>query len=319
MSKLPDIQDPTLLAIDAAMEAHEARKPPRQYLGASGIGHACERKSWLDFRHASQRKIDAKGLRRIQDGFAGEQIMIDRLRMVEAITLMTHQNINEQIGIEDHGGHFRGHLDGMILGLLQAPVKWHVWECKVCDQKKIDALAKLKHQHGEKGALKAWDEIYYGQAQIYMHYTNTDRHYLTACTPGVRDVVTCRTDYDEADALRIIAKAKRVIESKNPPARISTDPSWFQCRWCDHSDICHGSTIAAQSGCRTCVYSTPAPDGTWHCARFDETLDFDKQRAGCPAHLFIPALIPWEQTDAGDDWIEYTKPDGSTWVDGGAK
>ena len=107
---------------DAAMEVFEARKPPRQYLGASGIGHACERKSWLDFRHASPRKIDAKGLRRIQDGFAGEQIMIERLRMVKGVKLHTHEG-DDQIGIEAHGGHFRGHLDGLILGLIQAPTK----------------------------------------------------------------------------------------------------------------------------------------------------------------------------------------------------
>ena len=318
MAKIPDTQDPTMLAVDAAMEAHEATKPPRQYLGASGIGHACERKSWLDFRHASPRKIDAKGLRRIHDGFAGEAIMIERLSRVEGITLHINGEYNtDQIGFQDFGGHFRGHLDGMILGLIQSPKSWHVWECKVCDQKKIDALAKLKHEHGEKGALKAWDEIYYGQAQIYMHYMGVDRHYLTACTPGVRDVVTCRTAYDEADAIRIIAKAKRVIQSPTPPARISTDPSWFQCHWCDHQDVCHGSKVVAQSGCRTCVHATPLDDGTWHCARFDEVLAFDKQRAGCPAHLFIPALVPFEQTDSGDDWIEYTKPDGSTWVDGG--
>ena len=317
MAKLPDTQDPTMVAVDAAMEAHEATKPPRQYLGASGIGHACERKSWLDFRHVSPRKIDAKGLRRIQDGFAGENVMIERLSMIDTITLHTTENNSNQIGFQDFGGHFRGHLDGMILGLLQAPKAWHVWENKVCDQKKIDALVKLKHEHGEKNALKAWDEIYYAQSQIYMHYMGVERHYLTACTPGVRDVVTCRTAYDEADALRIIAKAKRVIQSPTPPARISDDPSWFQCHWCDHQDVCHGSKVVAQSGCRTCVHSTPLEDGTWHCARFDEVLDFDKQRAGCPAHLFIPALVPWEQTDSGDDWIEYTKPDGSTWVDGG--
>lgn len=322
MSKIPDTQDPTLAAIDAALVAEEARKPPRKYLGASGIGHACERKSWLDFRHASPRKVDAKGLRRIQDGFAGEAVMIYRLRLVKEIVLLTSGGSGddpdaEQIGFEDFGGHFRGHLDGMILGLLQAPHAWHVWECKVCDPKKTDALVKLKHEHGEKGALKAWDEIYYAQAQLYMHYMGVDRHYLTACTPGVRDVVTCRTNYDEADAIRIIAKAKRVIQSPTPPAKISDDPSWFQCRWCDHQDACHSGRVVAQNGCRTCVHATPLDGGTWHCARFDEALDFDKQRAGCPAHLFIPALVPWEQTDAGDDWIEYTKPDGSTWVDGG--
>lgn len=318
MVKIPDAQDPTLAAIDEALLAEEARKPLRQYLGASGIGHACERKSWLDFRQASPRKIDAKGLRRIQDGFAGEAIMAIRLRMVEGIELLTvDEETNDQIGISDFGGHFRGHLDGMILGLIQAPATWHVWENKVVDQKKVDALVKLKHEHGEKAALKAWDEVYYAQAQLYMHYMGVERHYLTACTPGVRDVVTCRTAYDEADAVRIVAKAKRVIKAPQPPARISTDPSWFQCHWCDHADVCHGDKVVAQSGCRTCIHSTPMDDGTWHCERFDEVLDFEKQRAGCPAHLFIPALVPWEQTDAGDDWIEYTKPDGSTWIDGG--
>lgn len=318
MAKLPEITDPLIAAIDAALERIEAEQPPRQYLGASGIGHACERKSWLDFRHATARRMDAKSLRRIQDGHRGEAVMVERIALVEGITLHTASEDGQQIGFEDVGGHFRGHADGVIEGLPQAPKTPHVWENKVVDEKKAAALTKLKMEVGEKRALKAWDEVYYAQAQIYMHYLSLPRHYLTACTPGVRDVVSCRTEYDEADALRFVAKAKRVIKATRPGARISTDPAWFQCRWCNHAEICHGTQPAAQTGCRTCLHSTPLDDGTWHCGRFDNVLTFEQQRAGCPAHLFVPELMPtgWKQTDAGDDWVEYTLPNGGKYVDG---
>ena len=36
-----------------------------------------------EVKGAGAQEIDAKGLRRIQDGFAGEAIMIERLRMVD--------------------------------------------------------------------------------------------------------------------------------------------------------------------------------------------------------------------------------------------
>lgn len=318
MAKLPDIIDPTLAAIDVELERIEAAKPPRQYLGISGIGHTCERKAWLDFRHASPRRVNAKGLRRIEDGHRGEALMAERLRLVPGVELWTHEEDGEQIGVADHGGHFRGHLDGVIRGLIQAPKTAHVWENKVVDQKKVDDLVKLKIEWGEKSALRRWDVVYYGQAQLYMHYTGLTRHYLTACAPGVRDVVSCRTDYDEADALYLVAKAKRVIEATRPAARISTDPAWFECRWCDHHDICHGDKIAAKAGCRTCLHSTPLADGTWHCGRFDNLLSFDEQRVGCPAHLYVPDVLPpgWKQVDAGDDWVAYELPDGTLWRDG---
>lgn len=323
MAKLDDISDPTLAAIDAEMERIEREKTPRGYLGASGLGHECERKVWLDFRLASPRNIDARGLRRIEDGHRGEELMAERLRLVPGVKLVTHGDDGKQIGFVDLDGHLRGHLDGVITGLLQAPKAKHVWENKVVDPKKLDALAKLKREVGEKNALAKWDPIYAAQAQLYMHYMSAERHYLTVCSPGVRDAISCRSEYDAEAALRLVAKAKRVIAAAQPGARISDDPSWFVCRWCDHWSICHdrtrgasGTPAKAASNCRTCLHSTPVEDGQWHCARFGKTLTHADQLAGCPAHLFIPALVPGEQLDAGDDWVSYRLPDGSVWRDG---
>jgi hypothetical protein len=47
-------------------------------------------------------------------------------------------------------------------------------------------------------------------------------------------------------------------------------------------------------------------------------LGIDEQKAGCPAMLFIPALVPFEQVDVDEEReeITYRRPDGTLFVDG---
>jgi hypothetical protein len=320
MAKLPplDHNDPVLDAINRALEAQQ-EDTPRAYLGASAIGQSCERRLWLDFRWARKRSIGAAGLCAIDDGHRGERIMADRLRMVPGITLITEDESGNQIGFADLGGHFRGNADGLIEGLPQAKAM-HVWECKIANEKKFEKLIDLKTRLGEKAAFSKWDATYYAQAQIYMHYLGAHRHYLTVGSPGVRRMVTVRTEYDAMAAMNLIAKAQRIIEAQRMPVGISTDPSWYECRFCPHYDGCHAADrsapTSAASNCRTCLHSTPLMTGGWHCARFDKMLDVETQRAGCPAHLYIPDLIDGEQIDAGDDWVAYRLLNGEVWRDG---
>jgi hypothetical protein len=121
-----------------------------------------------------------------------------------------------------------------------------------------------------------------------------------------------RVRADRADASRLLDRARRVIEAKRPPSRISEDPDWWECRFCEHRGVCHEGA-AAESNCRTCLHSTPAQGG-WHCARFDQGIDSATQRAGCGKHLFIPDLVPGKVTDAGDDHVVYRMADGTEWV-----
>ncbi len=57
-------------------------------------------------------------------------------------------------------------------------------------------------------------------------------------------------------------------------------------------------------------------EGEWKCERHNRSLSARDQREGCAAHLFIPGLVPGEQTDAGEDWVAYTLSDGTVWRDG---
>jgi hypothetical protein len=304
--------DPTLEAVDRAIEASENGQPFRPYLGVSEIGRECARALWYGFRWSSRKAFDAATIRRFQDGHRAEAIMIERLRSVPGITLWTEDpsGNGRQIGCVDLGGHLRGHLDGVILGLLQAPKTPHVWEHKATNEKKQAELAKLKAEKGEKQALQAWDATYYAQAMLYCQYQGLDRHYLTCDSPGSRSTVSVRTNANPEHARALIEKARRIITAQEPPARLSERPDWWACQWCQHKPICHEQAIPEVT-CRTCAHATPEldGDGRWSCARFQCDINTDTQRAGdqCPAHVFIPALLPWKAVDASEDqgWIRY--------------
>jgi len=312
MAELPTVLDPTLQAVDAALEASGNAEPHRPYLGMSEIGRPCQRALWYGFRWCSVKSFDATTLKRFADGHHGEDVQADRLRLVDGIELITEDpRTGYQFGFADHGGHFRGHMDGRIKGILQAPATLHVWEHKQTDEKKLKALEKAKQEHGEKAALAQWDEVYSAQAVLYMHYSGMKRHYLTCASSGGRKTVSVRSNAapDKAKALK--AKALRIIQSDVPLTRISEKPDWYQCKWCDHQAICHEGELP-EINCRTCVHATPELDGNgrWSCAHFGCDLSTKHQRQGgeCPEHRYIPALIHFAEAvdaDQAGNWIEY--------------
>ena len=313
MAKIPDLQDPTLLALDVALESAQDTEP-RPYLGASSLGGPCDRQLWYTFRWVKRRRIEASGIRRIDDGHRGEKVLADWLRLVPGVDLSTEKEPGVQHHFEDIGGHFRGNCDGLITGLLQSPKKLHVWECKIVNEQKFKKLGVLKNTIGEKNALKQWDFVYYVQAQVYMHYFKAERHYLTVGSPGVRDVMSIRTDYNESEVIGFINKAKRVIFADRAPTRISDDPAWHECRYCNFRSICHEQEIPQMKTCRSCMYSTPVEEGGWRCEKHNKALGLEEQRVGCPNHLFHPDVVPAEQLDYGEGWVSYRFKDGTLWT-----
>jgi len=320
--------DPTLAAMDALHE-RASGDPPRPHLGASQIGHPCARALWYGFRWAIARKISAKGHRAIADGHRGEAVMAGWLRQIPGVELWLEdpEQPGRQIGFLDHAGHFGGSVDGVIVGLLQAPKAPHVWECKVVNETKFRKLVKLIVEKGEKSALAEWDEVYFAQAQIYLKYLGLTRHYLTACTPGNRDFVGCRTEFQPKAADRYVERAKTVIVACRPPEKISEDPGWFQCRFCDFQTICHGQKLP-ETNCRTCAHSTAHLDEArpWTCDLHRRAISADEQRRGCPHYAFHPDLvascdavaadqatgaITYRCKETGDTFASGFRPEGS--------
>ncbi|HMQ92665.1 MAG TPA: PD-(D/E)XK nuclease family protein [Amaricoccus sp.] len=303
MAALPETPAPTR---DAILEAYEADREDgrRPHLGASQIGKSCERALWYDFRWTTPARFPGRILRLFETGQLEEARLVRNLRRIGATVLELDPETGRQWRVEAHGGHFGGSLDAVALGLIEAPKTWHVLEFKTHSAKSFRELVA-------KGVADAKPQ-HWAQMQVYMHLTGLTRAMYLAVCKDTDDVYVERVRADTDAAERLLAKADRVIHATRPPVRISEDPTWFECRFCDHHDLCHGEAAAAVS-CRSCLHSTPV-EGGWRCARWDQGLDVETQRQACAQHLFIPDLVPGEVVDAGDDHVVYRMRDGRTWI-----
>lgn len=294
MAKINLHYNPTLIAVDEAIERKQDTEKRRNYLGMSSIGNSCSRSLWYYFRWVKKPTFDAATLKRFDDGHKGEDIQADRLRMVSDIELHTHKKNGEQFGFSLLGGHFRGHMDGAIKNIYEAPKAWHVWEHKQVSEKKQKELQKLIETKGEKQALEQWNKTYYAQAVMYMGESGMSRHYTTVASAGGRHTISCRTEENEVEHKRLKAKAKMIIGSERPLEKISQSPSWYECKWCEFSDVCH-SNSAPDVNCRTCAHSTPITDGDdaqWQCAYYDnQTIDETTMSKGCERHIYNPYML----------------------------
>lgn len=239
-------EDPTLEAMKKAVEeSYNGERKRRSYIGASAIGHECSRKIWFSINHdwleqhykIIYKPISFKNMAAIEDGHRTEDIVAGWLRKVPQVTLYTHKDDGSQFGFD--WGFMRGHYDGVITGLLQAPQTPHIWENKCVNDKKFNDLKKLISQYGEKNALKEWDYQYYAQAVVYMYAEDLPRHYMTVASSGGRDIVSVRTNEDKKTAEALIEKAKRIKKATQPPEKIG-GKDYFVCKWCEFYDVCYG-------------------------------------------------------------------------------
>jgi len=230
MVKIPEQKDPTLEAMNKALV--DKYTEVRDYLGASYIGDECPRKVWYSYNNFYRKPTEH--IYAIEDGYRTEELLAERLNAVEGVTLVTKDENGEQFSFTD--GNFSGHYDGKIVGLLQAPKTKHIWEAKCTN--KFNEFLKVKSKFPDKKVLQNWNEIFYVQAQIYMHYSGYTRHYLTVASAGGRDIASCRTEYHRDVALRYIDRAKKIIAAKSEPERAYNSETFFKCRWCDFAKEC---------------------------------------------------------------------------------
>lgn len=316
MSALPEPQQHTVDAIHAAYEAR--RDDERTYLGMSTFGTECDRALWYGFRWAAPpEQLDGRKLRLFATGHREEARMIDDLRLA-GITVEDHDpETGWQFALSALGGHVRGHMDGRAWGFLEAPVAVHVVETKTHNEKSFKALVKDGVEKSKPG--------HFAQMQLYMHFSGYERAFYLAHNKNTDELYSERVAYDPVAAARLVARAAAIVGAARPPQRLHPDPAAkvaFACGWCPAKGICHEREWA-RSNCRTCLHATPRTDGAggeWHCARFDRLLSLEEQREGCPAHRFIPDLVPGEQVDANvaAETVTYRMADGSTWIDGAA-
>lgn len=306
MAPLPPPANQTVTAIYRGYE--QARRDERRpHLGASVLGRECDRELWYIFRWATKAEHAGRLLRLFARGDLEEPRLIEDLRRIGVTVLDLDPDTGKQWDVRDLGEHFGGSMDAVALGVLEAPKTWHLLEFKTHNAK---SFAKLLKDGVQQSKPEHW-----AQMQTYMHLAGLERALYLACNKDTDELYQERIHADAAAAIRLIERARRIIFAARPPARISEDPAFFKCRFCDHRSICHEGNLP-EVNCRTCIHSSPLEAGGWQCERWNKPISTEEQRVGCPNHLMHPDLVPGEQIDAGADWIEYRMPDGTTWRDG---
>lgn len=292
--KIPEPQHTTKSAIIKWYESQPQKHRP--HMGASIIGHDCERYIWNTFRWALKAKFPGRLLRLFDTGKREESRLIEELKAIGATVWETDESGN-QWRVAACNGHFGGSLDGVAQGLPEAPKSVAVLEFKTSNHDQFTKLvnkrvAEAKPQH-------------YAQMQVYMGLMEIDRAMYMAVNKDTDDLYCEWVHLDRPTFDGLLAKAQRLIDATEPPQKIGNDASWYQCRFCTFVQVCHGDT-AAEANCRTCCHSTPVDDGKWHCGLKHKNLTHAEQLCGCSEHLMIPALVPYaEPQDGGDNYVVY--------------
>lgn len=285
MAKIPkEFINTTKFAIENAPPKYEI---PRDYFGMSGIGDPCSRKLFYGFRWASPKIIDVRLSRIFERGFLEEPRIIRDLKKIGVEVFAIINGIKKEIfgGSKDEqevfygfAKHAKGHGDGRVLGLIEAPKTEHLLEMKTMNDSKFNAFLN----HG----IKKSHPKYYDQMQRYMHATQEtehklDRALIIATNKNTEERHYQRIEYDRQHGEMLEEKERTIIISYDPNVFPKMSPNSYDCKYCSEFNVCHKNE-APQKNCRTCYYSDLAFDGKWVCTKnSNKELSTGEQFEGC--------------------------------------
>ena len=266
---------PVLAAINQTLE-RDQEDGMRAHLGASVIGDECDRKIWYGFRWATVKRHAGRILRLFNRGHLEEQRFITWLRAAGIMIEPLDPATKDQWRVTAAQGHFGGSLDGIAWQIPTLAVDERILtEFKTHNSKSfgkliIEGVKKSKPQH-------------YAQMQVYMKLKKLAQALYLAINKDTDEIHAEFVQEDGFTGEMMIGKADHIINAPIPPPRISNDPSWFVCKFCDHSNTCHRRAPIAVN-CRTCVFSNPVDAGKWHCSKWNGVIPLDVQKVGCECH-----------------------------------
>jgi len=235
-----DVSDRIAPIVDEAIQIERKKETPRQYLGASRWGEACERKLAYEFHHTPKDKGFSGQTYRIFDaGHDYEDRVVEYMRLA-GFKLENENEDGKQIGFFVADGKLGGHCDGIIhSGPIDLPYPL-VFECKSLNEKSWNDTKR-------KG-VKESKPVYYAQIQTYCAYFDVPNGGLfVAINKNNGEIHYEHVPFDARTAQDVSDRALRVVKSSRPEelSRITDDPANFQCRFCDYKTNCHSSTVSS--------------------------------------------------------------------------
>lgn len=319
MGNLSQFQEEESLTVKAIYDYWKKKgdsEPTRGYLGASIIGHECDRFLWFTFRGCVTKNFDGRMYRLFERGKREENVFISELQGIGCEVHATDESGN-QFEVTACGGHFKAHMDGCAFGIPEAPKTWHVLEFKTFGGTEDESkdFGKVK-----ESGVKVAKPLHYAQMMVEMGLTKMERALYLAAKKATDELYAERVRYVASEHKAIISRAERIIKRTQPCERMTTRSDDYRCKFCDAKDLCWGMGAVALPipalTCKTCCHASPEMDGDgrWSCAKGHP---MSESFLPCSQHLVLPGLLTFcEPTDSGDGWIQFTNKDGTVWRHG---
>jgi hypothetical protein len=247
----------------------------RNHLGASEMGKPCSRMLWYKFRWVKKPDFDGRMLRLFNVGHSAEPRFIDYLRGI-GFEVKEFADDGKQFRISGVNGHYGGSLDGMC----KAPAKYNLdTELVFLNEFKTNGTGAAYNKVATEHLSKAKPEHFDQMSQYGYHYKFKYGLYLIE-NKNDSSLTVKIVELDWNRGAELGRRAEEIINATEPPARISDNPAFRECSWCDMKGICHGGDLP-EKNCRSCLMCIPIADAAWHCNRFDKVIPSDFIAKGC--------------------------------------
>lgn len=248
----------------------------RKHLGASLIGHECERYLYNVFRWMKHEKFSGRMLRLFNRGHREEERFVEWLRGI-GFQVWEVDAEGNQFRVKACHGHFGGSLDGVN----QAPERYRINEPMLLEFKtmgtgagftalKAKGVAMCKPQHFAQ--MSTYGKFYGFKYALYMCINKNDDDIHV-------EIVELNWNVGE-DLLR---KAESVILAQTPPPRIAENEAFLSCKYCPFVGICHRGE-APERNCRSCSFARPAENGEWYCGNHNAVIPSEFIPNACDAY-----------------------------------
>lgn len=254
---MPDAS-PLIAAIDEAY-AREQQQKPREYIGASVVGHPCD--AYLAFSlRGFPEDVPPPRLKRVfRLGHILEDEVVRDLKRSGLRVSEKDQLTGKQYGYDDFGGHISAHADGHV--------EMEDGELRLLEVKSMNRSSFSKF--AEDGVRRSHPR-YYAQMQMLMGMSGIPSCLFIAYGKDTSEYHAEIVEYDEFEWSALKARIETALRGE--AKKVATDRSDWRCKGCFRASVCWlGAEVPKR--CGTCAHARPDPKTWWWCGKHERAAE----------------------------------------------
>lgn len=246
----------------------------RNHLGASRIGEECSRRIYSEFRWIAREEFSGRMLRLFNRGHREEAHFIGLLKGIGFDVIEHDKETGEQIRVKAVDGHAGGSCDGVAW----APADYGL-DKPLLLEFKTQGTGGGFNELVAKGCAVV-KPVHYAQMNIYGRLLGLSHCLYMVANKNDDDLHIEIVKLNPAYGDEMLRKMETIVYAKQPPERISENPTFWVCKTCPASDWCHNDK-PPEKNCRSCIRSEPRANKEWFCTYWNETIPAEAIKNGC--------------------------------------